>query len=437
MSYVANQPGLWHAQLPWPQRNDHKYRRGHVLVKAGVQMTGAARLAAQAAARVGAGAVTVAAPSAVWPIYETVLTSVMVAPCDTVDSWQDKLDSARYQAVVIGPGAGPGAATRDAVLQALSRGLPAVIDADGLTAFEDQPHTLFDALHEACVLTPHAGEFRRLFGLDPRRGRVESAREAARLTGAQVVLKGADTIIAHPDGSIVINHHAPADLATAGSGDVLSGLIAGLLAQGMATHAAACAAVWIHASAARQLGRGLLAEDLPTMIPTIWRELDAMPRHFTTTPHDNVAADERLMALALTYAQQAYAMNEVPVGALVVDAWGNILGVGFNQTVQSQDPTAHAEIMALRHASSNRKNYRLEDCTLVVTLEPCVMCVGAALQARLKRVVYGASDPKTGACHSVIQIPANQQLNHQTQLNGGVLAQRCQALLQAFFAERR
>lgn len=437
MSYAANQPSLWHHQFPWPGRHDHKYRRGHVLIKGGAGMTGAARLAAQAAARVGAGAVTVAAPTSVWPIYESALTSVMVAPCDDIDSWQAKLASARYQAVIIGPGAGLGESTRRAVLQVLAQGHLAVIDADGLTAFEDQPQQLFDALHEACVLTPHEGEFNRLFKFDPALGRAEKAREAARLSGAHIVLKGADTIIAHPDGTIVINHNAPADLATAGSGDVLSGLIGGLLAQGMAAHGAACAAVWLHAGAARVLGRGLLAEDLPATIPTLLQDLAVLPRHLAASPKHHQQEEARLMDLALSYARQAYAMGEVPVGALVVDQWGNIIGTGFNQTITSQDPCAHAEMMALRQAAAHRKNYRLNDCRLIVTLEPCAMCIGAALHARVNRVVYGAMDAKTGACHSVIQIPENSQLNHQTSILGGVRAEASKALLQQFFSERR
>src|SRR5699024_8259518 len=155
--------------------------------------------------------------ASVWPIYESALTSVMVMPCDGIDSWQEKLASARYQAVIIGPGAGRGECTRRAVLQVLAQGHWAVIDADGLTAFEEQPQRLFDALHDACVLTPHEGEFSRLFKLEPGLGRAEKARAAARLTGAHIVLKGADTIIANPNGDVVINNHAPADLSTAGS----------------------------------------------------------------------------------------------------------------------------------------------------------------------------------------------------------------------------
>src|SRR5699024_9278646 len=152
----------------------------------------------------------------------------------------------------------------------------------------------FDALHDACVLTPHEGEFSRLFKLEPGLGRAEKARVAARLTGAHIVLKGADTIIAHPNCDVAINHHAPADLATAGSGDVLSGLIGGLLAQGMAAQPAACAAGTLHAIAAKILTRGLFAQDLPSAIPAVLQELAEMPRHITSLPEIRQREDEQL-----------------------------------------------------------------------------------------------------------------------------------------------
>ena len=146
--------------------------------------------------------------------------------------------------------------------------------------------------------------------------------------------------------------------------------------------------------------------------------------------------DETFMREALILAAQAGALGEVPVGAVVVKD-GEIIGRGFNQSITSNDPTTHAEIVALRHASQWLKNYRLVDCELYVTLEPCTMCVGAMLHARLKRVVFGASDPKTGACGSVIDLPAEAKLNHHATFIGGVLSHECSAMLKAFFQARR
>lgn len=142
------------------------------------------------------------------------------------------------------------------------------------------------------------------------------------------------------------------------------------------------------------------------------------------------------MRLALDQAQNAWALGEVPVGAVAVKD-GQVIATGFNQPIGTHDPTAHAEIMALRAAATILGNYRLPGCELYVTLEPCAMCSGAMIHARLSRVVFGASDPKTGACGSIVNLFEQNQLNHHTQLTGGVMAQECGALLKEFFAERR
>lgn len=144
-----------------------------------------------------------------------------------------------------------------------------------------------------------------------------------------------------------------------------------------------------------------------------------------------------MMALALEQAQAAWRLGEVPVGAVVTDAQGRVLGTGYNRTITDSDPTAHAEIVALRMAAQARHNYRLPGLSLYVTLEPCIMCVGAMLHARLARVCYGASDPKTGACGSVLDIGAEIRLNHHTTFHGGILAQPCGDVLRRFFRERR
>ncbi len=147
-------------------------------------------------------------------------------------------------------------------------------------------------------------------------------------------------------------------------------------------------------------------------------------------------SDELFMREALALAQQARVLGEVPVGAVVVKN-GVIIGRGFNQPITSNDPTTHAEIVALRDAAKNIQNYRLVDCELYVTLEPCMMCVGAMLHARVKRVVFGAMEPKTGVCGSVMNLPDEPKLNHHATFTGGVLADECGAMLKDFFAERR
>jgi tRNA(adenine34) deaminase len=146
--------------------------------------------------------------------------------------------------------------------------------------------------------------------------------------------------------------------------------------------------------------------------------------------------DSVFMQMALSQAQNAWALGEVPVGAVVVRD-GEVIATGFNQPIGTHDPTAHAEIMALRAAATLLGNYRLPGCELFVTLEPCVMCAGAMMHARLERVVFGAADPKTGACGSVVNVFEQERLNHHTAVLGGVLAQECGGLLREFFAERR
>ncbi|MFA5520240.1 MAG: NAD(P)H-hydrate dehydratase [Castellaniella sp.] len=266
-----NHVDAWRHCWPLTPVSTHKYQRGHVLVRGGAQMTGAARLAALAAARMGAGLVTVAAPREVWPVYASALTSVMVSECSTPAQWHTQLQDARRNALVIGPGAGMSSLTREEVLAALQSDAAVVLDADALSAFAEVPQDFFRALRMPAVLTPHEGEFARLFPFSG--SKLERARAAARQTGVIVVLKGADTIIAAPDGRVLINANAPVWLATAGSGDVLSGMIAGLLAQNMPAFEAAAAAVWLHGAAAARFGPGLIADDLPSMIPCVLRDI--------------------------------------------------------------------------------------------------------------------------------------------------------------------
>jgi hydroxyethylthiazole kinase-like uncharacterized protein yjeF len=279
----ANDVALWGARFPVPRLDGHKYSRGHAAVVSGdLSFTGAARLAARGALRAGAGLVTLASPRTALAVNAAASLAVMVRPCDGADELRVLLADARLNAVVLGPGLGVGGATRHLVRVALEGERAVVLDADALTSFADDPHVLFEAIHGAkrpVVLTPHQGEFVRLFEplaqSESRMGKLSAARAAAKISGAVVVLKGADTVIAAPDGRAAINENAPAWLATAGSGDVLGGIIGGLLAQRMAGFEAACAGVWLHGEAGNEAGPGLISEDLPDVLPAIYRRLFA------------------------------------------------------------------------------------------------------------------------------------------------------------------
>lgn len=270
---LRNGPAAWSDRYPWPRLDGHKYHRGHAVVLGGAVMTGAARLAARAALRVGAGLVTVACPLEAFAVYAAGSPSLIVQPVDDT-GFAALLADARRNAVLLGPGAGGGAATRGHVLAAREAGKACVIDADALTAFADQPDALFGRLDSHCLLTPHEGEFGRLFGT-PEGSKLDRARAAAARCGAVVLLKGPDTVIAAPDGRAAINANAPPDLATAGAGDVLAGLALGLMAQGMDAFDAGCAAAWLHGEAASAFGPGLVAEDLAETLPGVLARLKA------------------------------------------------------------------------------------------------------------------------------------------------------------------
>jgi NAD(P)H-hydrate epimerase len=274
-----NDPLLWAGALPVLQVEGNKFTRGHALVWGGWPTTGAARMAARAAARVGAGLTTVAVPEAALPVYAAALTSVMVSPVARPEDLEWLLVDTRITGLLIGPGAGIGPDTRARVLAMLKTARATVLDADALSTFHEDPHLLFDAIAGnragACVMTPHEGEFTRLFEgiVDLRADKLSRARAAARASAAIVVLKGSDTVIAAPDGRAIINANAPPSLATAGAGDVLAGMVLGLLTQGMPPFLAAAAAVWLHSAAATHFGPGLLAEDLPDRLPAVFRRL--------------------------------------------------------------------------------------------------------------------------------------------------------------------
>ena len=279
-----NAPPLWRDRFPVPGLEGHKYSRGHaVVVSGGASHTGAARLAAMAALRAGAGLVTIASPRGALAVNAATNLAVMVRPADGAAELEMLLSDKRLNAVAIGPGAGVGAATREMVVASLRGERAVVVDADGLTSFAGGADELFTALaaNGKAVLTPHSGEFHRLFGdaLAPGgNAKTDLARAAARRSGAVVVFKGADTVIAAPDGRAAINANAPPWLATAGTGDVLAGLAAGLLAQGMPPFEAACAAVWIHGEAATAAGPGMISEDLAPRVPEIYARWQAYGR---------------------------------------------------------------------------------------------------------------------------------------------------------------
>ncbi len=265
---MINGPAVWRDGFPQPTDDAHKYTRGHAVIFGGERMPGAARLAALSARRIGAGLATIAVRPEGLPQYAG------CEPGTIVSGWLDFADflaDRRKNAILIGPGAGPEAATADHVRTALATGRATVLDADALTVFTGERQTLTEAITGPCVLTPHEGEFARLF--DITGDRLSRARAAALETGAVVVLKGPDTIIAAPDGRAAINGNGTPYLATAGSGDVLAGLIVGLIAQGMDVFEAAAAAVWVHGAAAEAFGPGLIAEDLPGAMPGVLKSL--------------------------------------------------------------------------------------------------------------------------------------------------------------------
>jgi NAD(P)H-hydrate epimerase len=302
----ANRPSLWQASYPWPRLEAHKYTRGHAVVVSGpAESTGAGRLGARGALRIGAGLVTIVGPATATAVNATHLTAIMVKAVGSDTALTEFLSDVRRNAVLIGPGAGVGAATAATVLTALASSAAAVLDADALTSFAPgesgepvratgfgfvmrgtepgpAPDGLFAAIKARkapVVLTPHEGEFKRLFGDQAGLGagsKLDRTRRAAEASGAVVVLKGADTVVAAPDGRAAINDNAPPWLATAGAGDVLAGFVTGLLAQHMPAFEAACAAVWLHGACATQFGPGLIAEDLPEALPSVLRSLSGV-----------------------------------------------------------------------------------------------------------------------------------------------------------------
>jgi hydroxyethylthiazole kinase-like uncharacterized protein yjeF len=282
--FALNLPALWRSLFPVPRVDGHKYARGHaVVVSGGLAQTGAARLAARAALRAGAGLVTIASPRAALAVNAAASLAVMVRPVDGAAELADYLSDRRLNTVVLGPGGGVGPPMRDLVAAALAGPRAVVLDADALTSFDDGAPALFAAIgargDHPVVLTPHAGEFARLFkneqDIIEKSSKIDKTVAAAGRSGAVVLLKGPDTVVAAPDGRAAIAGNAPPWLATAGAGDVLAGFIGGLLAQGMPAFEAAAAAAWMHGEAGTEAGPGLIAEDLAEALPPIYRRLFA------------------------------------------------------------------------------------------------------------------------------------------------------------------
>ncbi|WP_332655715.1 NAD(P)H-hydrate dehydratase [Brevundimonas sp.] len=258
----------WRDSLPWPGAGTHKHARGRLGVVSGkATQTGAARLAARAGLRIGAGLVRILCPPDAAAVIAPAIEAVMLTPFGSPEALVEACEG--MDAVVIGPAAGVTELTQANVRALATTGAALVVDADGLTAFEAWPEGLFEALDRDDVLTPHEGEFRRLFPGLLESGREAAAADAARRAGAVVVLKGPETVIAAPDGRLAVNGNGTPWLATAGSGDVLAGMIGGLVAQRMDSFDAARAAAWMHAEAARGFGPGLIAEDLPERLPGV------------------------------------------------------------------------------------------------------------------------------------------------------------------------
>jgi len=270
----VNRPPLWLNRFPWPHAASHKHARGRLaVVSGGPWNTGAARLAARGGLRIGAGLVTVLSPPDALASNAAHLEAIMLRPFDGEGELIRAAEDA--DAVVIGPAAGVGPNTQGALLALARTGAALIADADALTSFRDDPQRLFSVLDRDDILTPHPGEFERLFPglLTDSPERITAAREAARRAGCVVLLKGADTVIAAPDGRTAINAEGSPFLATAGSGDVLAGFIAGLVAQGMESFEAACAGAFLHAEAGASFGPGLIAEDLPDLLPPVLMKL--------------------------------------------------------------------------------------------------------------------------------------------------------------------
>jgi NAD(P)H-hydrate epimerase len=273
---IENNQSLWKNYLKAKKSSDNKYNYGHCVIFGGSSLTGAARLAAEAAMRIGAGLCTISCNKDISQVYRTAEPHVMVNDWEHCSSFVEFFNDSKRNAALIGPGAGVelGNDLADVVIKCCSLSDKAVVlDADAITVFKNDYKKLYKALHKECVLTPHEGEFKRIFPSLENDNRIDKCKKAAKLSNAVVLLKGADTIIADPDGRAVVNINGTPDLATGGSGDILAGLIVGLMAQGIPAFESACIGAFIHGKASQIIGHGLVASDIPNKIPEILSEM--------------------------------------------------------------------------------------------------------------------------------------------------------------------
>jgi len=279
-SYYLNTPALWLDAIKEPQPTDHKYTRGACMIMGNGSMPGAVKLAALAARRVGTGLVRLTCKAEDYPIFASTTLGDIITPIASAKKFLELVKDDHFNALLWGTGAFPTESTRQQALLLLSLKKACVLDGGALSSFEGRTLELTGHLHENVILTPHEGEFIRLFPhLGFLKNKVEKAHKAHKAAveaGATIVLKGYDTIIASPQGEVIINANAPATLATAGTGDVLAGLMAGLLAQGVPPFKAAAAAVWIHGECASRRGLGLIVEDLLGEIPGVLQFLSVL-----------------------------------------------------------------------------------------------------------------------------------------------------------------
>ncbi len=261
---IENEASFWQDKLPQLTDDMNKYDRGFAVVYGG-PMTGAARLASLAARRAGVGMLVLVSFPDTYQTYAQAEPGMIVKQIENVEGFSKIIEDERVTALLVGPGAGVNEITQHITLAALETGKPCILDADALSVFESNPEDLMQMLHENCVLTPHEGEFARIFSVTG--SREERIKAAAQTAGCTVLLKSHETLVADTTGQVVVNTNAPATLATAGSGDILAGLITSLIAQGMSVFDAACAGAYIHGETAQECGAGLIAEDLIVKIP--------------------------------------------------------------------------------------------------------------------------------------------------------------------------
>lgn len=273
---LVNHPELWFDDFPIPNPLDHKYHRGHALLLGGEEYTGATQLASLAARRAGAGLVSIACSEKTHSIYALSAPGTLTKIVRDSKGWVEVLKDVRKNAFLLGPGLEPTAVARERVLAALATKRPVILDAGALNAFAPENiKTLFSACHDQVIFTPHEGEFKEIFG-SLGGSKIERTLQAARQSGAMIYLKGADSVIASPAGQILLQENAPPWLATAGTGDVLAGMILGFLAQGVKPLQACGVASWVHGESAQQAGFGMIAEDL---LDHLQEALQGIPDH--------------------------------------------------------------------------------------------------------------------------------------------------------------